>query len=63
MTITPPPGGLLGQWQEFIGGPVGHHALVGRQRWWTCLRVLLGLAALSAVVGYATKFRCIQSLD
>lgn len=55
-------GALAEQWLGFLGGPAGHYALVGRQPWWTRLRVLLALGTLSAIAGYATKFRCIQSL-
>jgi uncharacterized membrane protein len=43
-----------------IGGPVGAHALVGRQRWFTALRVILLLAVVFLCFGWFAKAACIQ---
>lgn len=42
---------------EGIGGPVGEHA--GRARWWTPVRVLLLLTAVTLAVGMVQKAPCI----
>lgn len=42
---------------ESIGGPTGTHA--GRSRWWTPLRVLLGLTALAFALGLVSKTSCV----
>src|ERR1700712_3355890 len=44
-----------------IGGPVGRHALVGRTRFMTPLRVMLIIALLFLALGYSTKAACLQS--
>lgn len=41
-----------------VGGPIGQHAAVGRNRWWTPFRVLLALAVLASLLGYAEKSTC-----
>jgi uncharacterized membrane protein len=46
---------------ETVGGPVGRHALIGRQRFMTPLRVLLILAVVFLALGYSTKAACLQS--
>ncbi|NUS43873.1 MAG: DUF2029 domain-containing protein [Mycobacteriaceae bacterium] len=43
-----------------IGGPVGRHALIGRQRFFTPVRVLLALALVLLSLGWFTKVGCIQ---
>ncbi|MBO0855438.1 MAG: DUF2029 domain-containing protein [Nocardia sp.] len=43
-----------------IGGPVGDHALIGRTRFWTPLRVLLAFAVVALALGWAGKAGCIQ---
>nr|WP_201265355.1 glycosyltransferase 87 family protein [Rhodococcus sp. P1Y] len=43
-----------------IGGPAGKHALVGRQRFMTPLRVLLLLAVVFLAFGWFAKAGCIQ---
>ncbi|MCF4007690.1 glycosyltransferase 87 family protein [Corynebacterium uropygiale] len=48
-------------WGEFLGGPLGPHAAVGRQRWWTPLRVLIALAVAFCSFGYAQKSPCFRS--
>jgi uncharacterized membrane protein len=44
-----------------IGGPVGRHALIGRQRFFTPLRVMLVIALVFLALGYTTKAACLQS--
>ena len=44
---------------ERLGGPVGRRALIGRQRWWTPLRVLLTLALTFLALGYLSKANCL----
>lgn len=46
---------------ETIGGPVGRHALIGRQRFMTPLRVLLIIAVVFLALGYSTKAACLQT--
>ncbi len=46
---------------EVIGGPVGRHALIGRARFLTPLRVMLLLALVLLALGYSTKAACLQS--
>nr|WP_245662747.1 glycosyltransferase 87 family protein [Nocardia vermiculata] len=43
-----------------IGGPVGDHALIGRTRFWTPLRILLAFAVVFLAFGWAGKAGCIQ---
>ncbi|BBZ25760.1 membrane protein [Mycolicibacterium madagascariense] len=44
-----------------IGGPVGRHALIGRARFMTPLRVMLMIALVFLALGYTTKAACLQS--
>ena len=44
-----------------IGGPVGRHALIGRQRFLTPLRVMLIIALVFLALGYSTKAACLQT--
>jgi uncharacterized membrane protein len=44
-----------------IGGPVGRHALIGRQRFLTPLRVMLMIALVFLALGYSTKAACLQT--
>ncbi|BBY18632.1 membrane protein [Mycolicibacterium litorale] len=46
---------------ETVGGPVGRHALIGRQRFMTPLRVMLVIAVVFLALGYSTKAACLQS--
>ncbi len=46
---------------EVIGGPVGRHALIGRQRFLTPLRVMLIIALVFLALGYSTKAACLQT--
>ncbi|MBZ8177216.1 DUF2029 domain-containing protein [Corynebacterium sp. 3HC-13] len=51
-------------WGEFLGGPLGHFAAVGRQRWWTPLRVLLSTAVVFSCFAYLAKAACLRrSID
>jgi uncharacterized membrane protein len=46
---------------ETIGGPVGRHALIGRQRFLTPLRVMFLIGLVFLAVGWSTKAACLQS--
>jgi uncharacterized membrane protein len=46
---------------ETIGGPVGRHALIGRQRFFTPLRAMLLIALVLLALGYSTKAACLQT--
>ena len=43
------------------GGPVGAHAAVGRQRFWTPLRVIMMFAVLFLAFGFFSKAACLQT--
>ncbi|WP_414976037.1 glycosyltransferase family 87 protein [Gordonia sp. (in: high G+C Gram-positive bacteria)] len=45
---------------EVIGGPVGRHAAIGRNRTWTPLRVLFLMALIALAFGWFGKAGCIQ---
>lgn len=51
---------LTAQLSTVIGGPVGDHALIGRARFWTPLRVMLAFAVVFLALGWAGKAACIQ---
>ncbi|MFE3290247.1 glycosyltransferase family 87 protein [Rhodococcus sp. NPDC059234] len=51
---------LTAQLSEVVGGPVARHALVGRTRFLTPLRVVLLLAVVFLGLGWSTKAACIQ---
>jgi uncharacterized membrane protein len=44
-----------------IGGPVGRHALIGRTRFFTPLRVMFVVGLLFLALGWSTKAACLQS--
>ncbi len=44
-----------------VGGPVGRHALIGRSRFLTPLRVMLVIALVFLALGYSTKAACLQT--
>jgi uncharacterized membrane protein len=46
---------------ETIGGPVGRHALLGRGRYLTPLRVMFLFALVFLALGWSTKAACLQS--
>ena len=43
------------------GGPVGRHAVVGRQRFWTTMRVVMLFAALFLCFGFFSKAGCLET--
>jgi uncharacterized membrane protein len=43
-----------------VGGPVGRHALVGFQRYFTPLRIILLVAVAFLALGWTTKAGCLQ---
>ncbi len=45
---------------RLVGGPLGKHALVGRARFWTPLRVLLLIAVAFLALGWLQKSPCLQ---
>jgi len=47
---------------DVIGGPVGKHALIGRQRFFTPLRAMLLIALVFLALGYSTKAACLQTI-
>jgi len=46
---------------DVVGGPVGKHALIGRTRFLTPLRVMLLIAVAFLALGYTTKAPCLVS--
>lgn len=46
-----------------IGGPVGDHALIGRARFWTPMRVLLAFTVVFLALGWFAKAGCIQQTE
>ncbi|MCV7410364.1 hypothetical protein AWC05_21105 [Mycobacterium florentinum] len=46
---------------DAIGGPVGRHALIGRARLMTPLRVMFVIALVFLALGWSTKAACLQS--
>jgi uncharacterized membrane protein len=51
---------LIAGASRVIGGPLGTHALVGRSRFWTALRVVLLLAVVVLALGWLGKAPCLQ---
>jgi len=51
---------LTAQMCTVTGGPVGDHALIGRARFWTPVRVLLAFTVVFLAFGWAVKAPCIQ---
>lgn len=49
--------GALAAW----GGPLGRHAVVGRQRFWTPLRVIMLFAAIFLAFGFFSKAACLET--
>lgn len=47
---------------EVVGGPVGRHALIGRQRFITPLRVMFIIALVFMALGWTTKSACLQTV-
>lgn len=46
---------------DVIGGPVGRHALIGRARFFTPVRVMFVVALAVLALGWSTKAPCLQS--
>ncbi len=46
---------------KVIGGPVGRHALIGRTRFFTPVRVMFVIALVFLALGWSTKAACLQS--
>ena len=63
-----PPARVIPTWTEplaaaasrVVGGPLGRHALVGRSRFWTPLRVVLLIAVAVLALGWLGKAPCLQ---
>jgi uncharacterized membrane protein len=53
--------GVARQASRAIGGPLGRHAVIGRHWFWTPLRVVLLLAALTLAAGWLAKSACLQT--
>jgi uncharacterized membrane protein len=47
---------------DVAGGPVGRHALIGRTRFMTPLRVIFVVALMFLALGWATKSPCLQTI-
>jgi uncharacterized membrane protein len=47
---------------EVVGGPVGRHALIGRTRLLTPVRVMFLIALVFLVLGWSTKAACLQTI-
>src|SRR5690625_4446190 len=47
---------------DTVGGPVGRHALIGRSRVMTPLRVMFLIAVMFLALGWTTKAPCLQSI-
>ncbi|WP_345494668.1 glycosyltransferase family 87 protein [Nocardia callitridis] len=54
---------LTAQLSGVVGGPVGEHALIGRTRFWTPMRVLLAFALVFLALGWFSKAGCIQQTN
>ncbi|MFW0788092.1 glycosyltransferase family 87 protein [Gordonia sp. CPCC 205333] len=51
---------LVGPASSVIGGPLGRHAVVGREKFLTPIRVLFALALLGLALGWFGKAGCLQ---
>ncbi|BEK92006.1 glycosyltransferase family 87 protein [Nocardia seriolae] len=51
---------LTAQLCDLIGGPVGDHAVIGRVRFWTPMRVMMAFAVLILAFSWFGKAGCIQ---
>ena len=49
------------QASRIVGGPLGRHALLGRQWFWTPLRVILLFATITLALGWLVKVPCLQT--
>jgi uncharacterized membrane protein len=46
---------------RIVGGPLGHHAVIGRHWFWTPLRVVLLFATVTLAFGWLGKAPCLQA--
>ncbi|CAN5160806.1 glycosyltransferase family 87 protein [soil metagenome] len=53
---------MVSAMSDVVGGPVGRHALIGRQRFFTPLRVLFVIALVFLALGWTTKSACLQTV-
>lgn len=53
---------MVSAMSDVVGGPVGRHALIGRQRFFTPLRVLFVIALVFMALGWTTKSACLQTI-
>lgn len=53
---------MVSAMSDVVGGPVGRHALIGRQRFFTPLRVIFVIALVFLALGWATKSPCLQTV-
>jgi uncharacterized membrane protein len=53
---------MVSAMSDVIGGPVGRHAVVGRQRFFTPLRVIFVIALVFLALGWSTKSPCLQTI-
>ena len=53
---------LVHRLSEVVGGPVGRHALIGRQRFLTPLRVMFIIALVTLALGWTTNSPCLQTV-
>ncbi len=66
--LDTPPARVIPTWTEplavaasrVVGGPLGRHAVVGRSRFWTPLRVILLIAIAVLAAGWLGKAPCLQ---
>lgn len=54
---------LVAKASPLIGGPLGSHAVIGRARYWTPLRVILAMAILTCALGWLFKAPCLQQFQ
>ncbi|MGI9162925.1 MAG: glycosyltransferase family 87 protein [Mycobacterium sp.] len=53
---------MAAAFSEVVGGPVGRHALIGRTRVFTPLRVMFLIALVFLALGWSTKSPCLQTI-
>lgn len=53
---------MVSAMSDVVGGPVGRHALIGRQRLFTPLRVIFVIALVFLALGWTTKSPCLQTV-
>lgn len=53
---------LVAALSNTVGGPVGRHALIGRARFGTPLRVMFAIGLVFLALGWTTKAPCLQTM-